>query len=306
LSEIHAKDIKIEFSENNKIGKADNKIEGKTKDEFIGDLTIFKIEEDESNQKDSQCKIICSNIKSLLTEKVFIFSSLSISCLLFISTIITFWVSDYLKNVLKIDPETIFILFVITCVTAPALGIVGGGIIVQKGGGYESKHSILYCLVFSCIAGGLAILSLTPVMDTIIGFGVVLWLFLFFGGALVLYIVGILLDSLTTRNLKGAGNSLNLIINASIGYLPGPYLYGIMFKSLKEKNPKLPFSLALLCSWIGVLFILLALIFRYRKFKNNEKKSEEENYKIQNEAYGEIIKGTIQDFSKKDEYQVFI
>jgi len=126
------------------------------------------------------------------------------------------------------------------------------------------------------MAGGLAILSLTPVMDTVIGFGIVLWLFLFFGGALIPNMVGILLDSLTSRTLKGAGNSLNLIINASIGYLPGPYVYGVMYEMLKEKHPKLSFSLTLLSSWLGVLFIMLAMIFRYRKFRKLEEKKAAE------------------------------
>ena len=276
ISEIHDKAIKLDFSSRiNKKENNDINIEEVPKDEFLGDLTIFKHEEVDLNSKESECRIICRNMKFLFKEKVFIFSSLSISVLLFISTIITFWVSDYLKNVLKVDPDTIFILFVITCVTAPALGIVGGGILVQKGGGYESKHSILYCLVFSCIAGGLSILTLTPVMDSVIGFGVVLWLFLFFGGALIPNMVGILLDSLTSRTLKGAGNSLNLIINASIGYLPGPYVYGIMFESLKDTNPKLPFCLTLLFSWLGVVFIVFAMIFRYKKFNKAEQEKAE-------------------------------
>lgn len=312
LSAINDKEIKLDFSSNrnkeasnyNANNIAIEEVPNEIKDEFMGDLTIFK-EEIELKTKESECRIICRNMKFLFKEKVFVFSSLSISILLYISTVITFWVSDYLKNVLKMDPDTIFILFVITCVTAPALGIVGGGLIVQKSGGYESKHSILYCFVFSCIAGGLAILSLTPVMDSVIGFGIVLWLFLFFGGALIPNMVGILLDSLTSRTLKGAGNSLNLIINATIGYLPGPYIYGVMYESMKDTHPKLPFSLSLLFSWVGVLFILFAMIFRYRKFSKNEKKKAEMDAKEEAELSDASKKISDEDQKNKKEEKVF-
>lgn len=269
MSEINAKDIDLEIKKNSNLEES--------KDEYMGNVTIFKPEEIDSSLKESECTIICRNMKFLFKEQVFIFSSLAISVLLFISTVITFWVSDYLKNVMQIDPDTIFILFVVTCVTAPALGIVGGGFIVQKAGGYESKHSILYCLVFSLVAGGLSILTLTPLTDSVIGFGIILWLFLFFGGALIPNMVGILLHSLTSRTLKGAGNSLNLIVNASIGYLPGPYVYGIMYKELENTNKKLAFSLCLLFSWIGVFFIVLALIYRYRKFRKDEAAAADQN-----------------------------
>jgi len=228
-------------------------------------------------------------MRILFCEPVFVFSSISISILLFISTVITFWVSDYLKNVMKIDENTIFILFVITCVTAPASGIIGGGIFVQKTGGYESKHSILYVFIFGICAGTQAILQITPITESILGFGITLWLFLFFGGAMIPNLIGILLDSLPTKTLKGAGNSLNLIITATLGYLPGPYVYGILFQALKDTNPRLPFALSLLYSWVGILFVFLAMIYRYKKFelirlKNKEDmelqmKIEEENLK---------------------------
>lgn len=226
--------------------------------------------------------MICRNIKILFTMPVYIFSALSISTLLFISTIITFWVSDYLKNVMKIDEDTIFLLFVITCVTAPATGIVGGGIIVQKSGGYESKHSILFCFVFGFCAGLLSILTLTPVTESILGFGITLWLFLFFGGAMVPNMIGILLDSLPTKSLKGAGNSFNLIVSATLGYLPGPYMYSLIMKAFKDTNPRLPFSLCLLYSWVGVLFVSIAMIYRYKKFEEIRLKNKQ-NIEIEEE-----------------------
>jgi len=55
--------------------------------------------------------------------------------LFYIVTVIQFWISNYLKDVLHIEDKEIFISFVITCVTSPTLGIIIGGWIVQKAGG---------------------------------------------------------------------------------------------------------------------------------------------------------------------------
>jgi MFS family permease len=233
-------------------------------------MTLFK-QDEKVETKESQCSILCSSIRILLTEKIFIFSSLGISVLLYISTVITFWVSEYCKNVMKIPESTIFILFVVICVTAPASGIILGGCIVEKMGGYESKHSILFCLIAGALAGGLSILATTPIMTSTSGFAVILWLFLFFGGSIIPNMVGILLDCLPSKKLKGAGNSLNMVINSALGYLPGPYIYGVMYNNFKDTNPRIPFMITLLFSWIGVVCILIALIFRYKKFDEIER-----------------------------------
>lgn len=265
-------------------------------------MTIFK-QDEKVETKESQCSIMCSNMKILLTEKIFIFSSLGISVLLYISTVITFWVSDYCKNVMKIPEQTIFLLFVVICVTAPATGIILGGCIVEKMGGYESKHSVLFCFIAALMAGGLAIFSMTPIMESTIGFAIILWLFLCFGGSIIPNMVGILLDSLPTKKLKGAGNSLNMVINASLGYLPGPYIYGMLYNNYKETNPRIPFIVTLMFSWVGIICILFAMIFRYRKFDELEKlkklaKEKEEEEERNKEKEKEFIE---ENFEENDD-----
>jgi len=108
--------------------------------------------------------------------------------LFYIVTVIQFWISNYLKDVLHIEDKEIFISFVITCVTSPTLGIIIGGLIVQKAGGYESKHSIMFVFIFSLISTAIGIF-ITQFND-LLSFSIMLWLFLFFGGGLVPNLVG--------------------------------------------------------------------------------------------------------------------
>jgi hypothetical protein len=118
-----------------------------------------------------------SDAKTLLTERLYMLTTLAVTTLLFISTAIVFWTSDYLEKVLLVPAEKILIVFIITCITAPSLGIVIGGCIVQKLGGYQSKHSILVCFIFALLAWVLAI----PIYFVdFTGFAFCLWLILFF------------------------------------------------------------------------------------------------------------------------------
>ncbi len=133
-------------------------------------------------------KFFCNNVLKLFKQKVYIFCVLSVSVFNFISTAIQYWVSDHLSKVMKFEENEIFICFVITCVTAPALGVISGGYIVQKFGGYEVKKSIIICLIFSITASIIGIFIVIP--EDIIGFSFVLWIYLFFGGAVIPNLIG--------------------------------------------------------------------------------------------------------------------
>ena len=107
--------------------------------------------------------------------------------MIFISTAITFWTSDYLLDVRKVDPTLVLIIFIVTCVTAPTLGIIFGGIFVQRFGGYTSKYSMFICFGFAL---GSSIVSIPVHFAGFTIFAICLWLVLFFGGALIPNLMG--------------------------------------------------------------------------------------------------------------------
>ena len=112
------------------------------------------------------------------------------SVLFFVVTALQFWISDYLRKVMFVPDNLIFASFVVTCVTAPTIGIVLGGWIVQKFGGYHGKHSLTFVFGFACVS---TIISLFITrLDKLEAFAPCLWLFFFFGGGLVPNLVGII------------------------------------------------------------------------------------------------------------------
>ena len=108
---------------------------------------------------------------------------LSISCLFFVITGIQFWISYYMITVLHISEKTVFISFSVVCLTAPTLGVISGGYLIQSMGGYSSSHAIEICLKLGYCALGISLLI--PFVSSYYTFTLLIWLLLFFGGSIV-------------------------------------------------------------------------------------------------------------------------
>lgn len=209
------------------------------------------------------------------------------TCLLFVSTALTFWTTDYLTNVMNFDESTVNYSFIIVLVTAPATGMIVGGILVQKiCGGYEKKTSIIFVsisLVLSCV-------FIVPIylFNELIPICVCLFGILLFGGAAIPTIQGITICSVS-HDLRASGNSVCNLILFIIGFSGGPFFYGLLYDNLKARDKKLPFFLTLSFGFISLLFSIVCAIFRYRKYnilgKEKELKLLDEVDQISNDKF---------------------
>jgi MFS family permease len=209
-----------------------------------------------------------SNIKAILSQKVFLFCTLCLSNLFFIITIVQFWAPDYLKDVLLVPNENdINLSFIIVCVSSPTLGVAFGGYTSAKIGGYESKHSILLCLIFAFCA---SICSIpVPLVDSIVFFTIWLWLVLFFGGAVVPPMTGIIISSLPVEH-RGSANSITSAVTTLFGYLPAPFIYSEIYELTRNINPKIALMCVMYYSFAGVLLLACGAYFRYKTFDDNK------------------------------------
>lgn len=183
----------------------------------------------------------------------------------FVSTVITFWGSDYLENIMAFPHSQVFLTFVVICITGPILGIFFGGLIVQNIGGYESKHSILYCIVTLAFA----FVATLPLywMNDIQVIGAIIWILMFCGGSIIPIIMGILISSLPT-NLRASGNSVCNIFMYFLGWFPAPSVYAFIYQETKTTMPRLALSMTIGCSIFSIIFLCIAAIVRYKKFKD--------------------------------------
>lgn len=184
---------------------------------------------------------------------------------MFVSTAITFWTTDYLVKVLKFNGDEAKNVFITLSLTSPILGIILGGLFVQKVfKGYESKNSILFVCIMLLI--GSCLVPLVYFQSELIMFGVVLWLLLFFGSSTLPTIQGISISSLP-KKLRSSGNSLYNLLMFTFGFSPGPFVYGFLYDRTNN-IPKLAYTVTLSWCFIGLIFAIICAFFRYGKFRD--------------------------------------
>lgn len=225
-------------------------------------------------------KTIISNIIEIVSEKVFLFAGLANSVIFFGMAVVQFWGASYMKNVLEETDDFIQLyVFSAICITGPPAGVILGGVVGSKIGGYTVKPAIVYCTIFCGIS---CIFALTVTLyKNVAFFGVIIWLYFFFAGAMIPIITGIIISSLPAR-LRGDGFSvMNFLLNLT-GNLPAASVYGAIYDATKNthKTWAMMFTMAYNC--VGFLFVVLAMIFRLRK------KDEEEPKKVEEQQSGQM------------------
>ena len=160
---------------------------------------------------------------------------LALTFLYFIITGIQYWVSDYLITELKVEQEVVFVTFSIISITGPVLGVVIGGNVTTFLGGYNSKKSLQICLVVALMCLGSAIP--TPFVNNFPLFVVLLWFLLFFGGAILPCMTGIMLSTVDKQYKTIANSIANLSYNL-LGYLPAPTVYGLIHDAGEGNNSR--------------------------------------------------------------------
>lgn len=191
---------------------------------------------------------------------------LAICCLLFIITGIQFWISDYMQVILKMDAKNVFITFAIVCITAPVLGVLVGGYLISRLGGYTDNRALDACFYISILAffSGISL----PFLDHIPVFVGLIWFLLFFGGSIVPGLTGILISSVPNKS-KEVANSITHLCYNLIGYLPSPVLYGLICKYTGGAESRYGLGFILLWSIFGVGFLYLAKFQRKRLINNS-------------------------------------
>ena len=224
--------------------------------------TFFKDGHSISMNSYISTKSIFDIFSNLLKEKLFMLIIFSLSSLYYVITGVQYWVGDYMDNILHIHSNNKRLYyFTLVCFTSPTSGVLIGGYIINKIGGYDKKNSILFCFIFGSLAALFAFF--VPLTKNITLFIFLLWLVLFFGGAIVPTMTGITI-SVLPRNLQGSGNSLQSLISNLFGYLPAPYVYGV-FSDMYEDNGKFGMMFTMYYSFVGVGLLGIASFIRLKQ-----------------------------------------
>jgi hypothetical protein len=65
-------------------------------------------------------------MKKLLKSKIYIVSTLTMAVILFVSTGIQFWLTDYFINVIHVPYNSVYIAYAVISITGPTIGCAFG------------------------------------------------------------------------------------------------------------------------------------------------------------------------------------
>lgn len=80
----------------------------------------------------------------IITNCGFLRMCASLTLLYFVVTGIQFWFSDFLITVMKMKKEVVFSIFTVVSISGPVVGVVFGGWLSSKLGGYNSPKSLYF------------------------------------------------------------------------------------------------------------------------------------------------------------------
>ena len=225
---------------------------GETKEE---EKIIKKSDQEVNNANLNEDLNYFQKLKVLMNYKVFIYSVISMSILIYIITGVQYWVTDYLDAILgiKSQKDRLF-LFTVACFTAPVLGVLIGTEIKNRLCQQNMRKSLLFC----SLLGILACISSIPVPITLnlLYFIIFMWLVLFFGAGIVPVLTSIIINSVPEEHMA-SGNSISNFLTNALGYLPAPYIYGIL-SDISGDLGVLGMKVTMWISIPGMLFLCLA------------------------------------------------
>lgn len=227
----------------------------------------------------------CQRLCSVMGNKNYLLVVISVTFLYYIITGIQYWVSDYMIIVLQQSEATVYICFGAVSVTGPVLGVIIGGNITTYLGGYSTRRSLQQTLLFTFLC--LVFAAPVAFVDNFPVFCTCLWFLLFFGGAILPSLTGVLLNTVK-HNQKTVANSIAYLAYNLLGFLPSPFVYGAVTDSGEGHNDRAAMIVLMASTLIPIITFSFATYFIFRDdvlgFKAMELKAKQEAPKVEAKA----------------------
>ncbi len=183
-----------------------------------------------------ETRAICMETKMVCGKFYFTLPVATLCAEYYVMMTIQYWATDYLiRGPGGFNEHAVMACFITTNATAPVFGVIFGGWIIDKCGGYRGRSAqrskavgliFLFQVGASCFAipatywpeGGIAFIVFC------------LWMILFFGGAAVPGLTGIFLDALP-RKSKTMGSSISAVAFNLFAYFGSPIISSFIMSS---------------------------------------------------------------------------
>jgi len=189
-----------------------------------------------------------------------------------ITTIIHFWISDYMKNIILIqDKREVFIIYTAITILGPLGGVICNSIVNPLIGGYEKKKAS-YAAILLHIAEVICGMSMAFLRNKI-SFLFLTLLYFLFDSSVIGIINGINISSVRPE-IKATGFSIANLITHSLCSGPGPYLYGVVNDKYKDKFMGSGMLCMMFICTIDIPIFIMMTIIRNRILDKKQKEKE--------------------------------
>ena len=213
--------------------------------------------------------------KLVLKNKLYVILTLGMSSIYFIVTGIQFWITKYLIEILKADQLVVNITFSLISITAPLSGVLFGGTVSDKYGGYKGRNetkALQMCVGFAIVA----FIFSFPMgfLFQIFYLSVLLWTFLFFGASIIPIATGIMISTVP-KDCQATSSSISQLIFNLFGYFFSPMITGFIMDRFEDKNQGFIWGMRVTFWW--AIVCLLCFIIGYFISKKNYRRDSGEN-----------------------------
>ena len=171
----------------------------------------------------------CSSAVRLIKSPVYVMLTFALCGLYFTVTGIQYWITDYLEQVIGAPKDKVLTAFAITSCTAPAMGVVFGGWLVDRMGGYKDESGEAVCTALKvCSWFGVGALAAAIPAALLQNFSWVvgsIWVVLFCGGALLPSATGVCMNAVDT-SMRALASSYSMCAYNLLGYAAAPFVCG--------------------------------------------------------------------------------
>eukprot|EP00667_Euglena_gracilis_P005513 EG_transcript_5551 len=213
----------------------------------------------------AQVRMVCRQTRKLLFSALWLSTCMALCALYFVVTGIQLWITPYLQAPpIAANMNLIVMGFTATSATAPILGVLFGGWVVDRVGGYQEhmNRAALVATVFGGLATLCAMLSLF--LHEFWAIITLVWFLLFFGGGVVPAATGILLAAVP-RDQRSLASAISMLLYNLLGFFLGPFLSGLIAEFAGDL--KWSFRVIMLWSNLSLVFMLLSWRFAERRVK---------------------------------------
>lgn len=244
-------------------------------------VSIFNLQKSEADESDL---IAFRRNWIIFSNPVYMFCLLTRCIINANITMLLIWMPNYLSEAIGYQNREVKLgcyIFMICCL--PFTGSFLGGYATKSVGGYSNRHSLIIVLIFYLVACLLyAPMSLT---NEWYGFLFSCGAFQLCSSAILPTLNGIILSSIPAK-LKAKGYAIANITALFLGAAPSSIVYGLLNDRFKSIDPKFAMRCFSCYSFVGVICIFVATIFRYKLDQTNTnqepftQKKEEEHLKL--------------------------